>query len=210
MTRSSRPCPRTRGWTVVSHVMPVVLAVGAAPGGAQIVIDSPGAAPWVWLSGYHTPPGDCWAYGTNPESGGVEDGGYFQARRTCGGGDTAFVLWVDIHPNTIVYLQAYMRRANTVQDHWCEFAYKVGHHTAQDYIEDASSWTVVNRFDNDTPGNGNVWLPYDDAFLTGPYDIEVSLGFRYGSLGVASEWCGWDQVLVDDPAAVEDWALYCP
>lgn len=76
--------------------------------------------------------------------------------------------------------------------YWTETAFKLGNHSARDFDETPSTWTLVNKFANPGPfanGSGGVWVWTDRSFSTDA-NSTISVGFKAGSVNSSFPYPG--------------------
>jgi hypothetical protein len=131
------------------------------------------------------------------QSGG-QSGNYLQASRSSQG-SSAKALVYDVPTNTDITISIYMRCPSFGGGYWMESAYRLGNHTAQDFDENSSAWTMIKKFDSygGQNGNGNTWTQYQKEVNTGS-NSQISIGFKLGSSGGGGPTVGWDTLVIDE------------
>ncbi len=85
--------------------------------------------------------------------------------------------------------------------YWTEVAYKLGNYSAQDFDDNPSTWTIINKFDGFGTfpnGNGEVWTTYL-ATLNSQEKSILSIGFKAGSLNGSYPRGYWDNLAICSP-----------
>ncbi len=123
---------------------------------------------------------------------GGQSGHALQATRS-GQGSSARVKVFQLSPSTAYTLSVWIRCPSyTANAWWSECAFKVGAFTAEDFDQNGSTWTIVQKFASDgTNGNGNTWTQYSRPVTTGPTG-QLSVGFKLGSYGGPAPAVLWD------------------
>jgi hypothetical protein len=126
---------------------------------------------------------------------GGQSGNCLQASRSSQG-SSAKVKVYTVPANTNVTMSVYMKCPSFSGTYWAEFAYRFGSYTAQNFDEEPSSWTMVQKFDNDggtswPNGNNNVWTQYTTTFNTGS-NTQISVGYKLGSYSGGGPTVCWD------------------
>lgn len=126
---------------------------------------------------------------------GGQSGNFLEASRSSQG-SSARVRVYTVPANTNVTVSCYMRCPSFGGSYWMELAAKLGNHTAQDFDQNAGTWTMVRKFSNDgTNGNGNAWTLYSTQINTGG-NTQITIGFKLGSSGGGGPTVGWDTLRV--------------
>ena len=163
-------------------------------GGKITVAEDFGSVP-SWTSSFDAPWGGSatWSIVT-PGQGG--SGGALQAARA-GTGSSAKVKVYNITPNQSYTIRIYMRCPSSSDAYWREMHFKLGSHSAQDYDQNAGTWTEVKKFSNTgANGNGNVWTEYTQTFNSGS-NSQISVGFKSGNSSGSGPTCQWDALRIE-------------
>jgi hypothetical protein len=143
-----------------------------------------------WSSSYDA----AWGSAASWTITGGLSGNALQASRA-NSGSSANVAVYAVEPNTDYTISVYMRCPSWSSTYWAEFAFRLGHFTAQDLDGNPSAWSMIQKFSiSGTNGNGNTWQPYAAIFNSGSY-TQVSVGFKLGSTGSAPP-VQWDTLQV--------------
>jgi hypothetical protein len=133
-----------------------------------------------WSSSYDA----AWGNAASWTITGGLSGNALQASRANSGSSGNVAVYA-IEPNTDYIISAYMRCSSWSSTYWAEFAFRLGHFTAQDFDSNPSAWSMIQKFSKSgTNGNGNIWQQYTTTFNSGSY-TQVSVGFKLGSTGSA-------------------------
>jgi hypothetical protein len=149
-----------------------------------------------WSSSYDA--GWGWPATWSIQPGG-ESGNYLEASRTKKG-SSAKVQVCPVPANTDIRISVYMRCPNYTSggDWWMESAFRLGNHTAQDFDENAGSWTLIQKFSNAGPnGNGDTWTYYSADVNTGS-NTEISIGYKLGTGRNLRPSVGWDTFRIEE------------
>lgn len=106
-------------------------------------------------------------------------------------GSSSVVKVYPVAPNTNYTLEIAMYGTRSRQ-YWTETAFKLGTHSARDFDETASTWTLVHKLANPGPypnGSGGVWAWANKSFYT-EASSTVSVGFKAGSLNSSFPYPG--------------------
>ena len=145
-----------------------------------------------WTSGYDAGWGGAatWSSVTGGQSGNC-----LQATRS-NTGSSAKVKVYNITPNSTYTISVYIRCPSSSDSYWRECFYKLGSHTAQDFDQNAGTWTEIKKFSNTgTNGNGDTWVQYSKTFNSGS-NTQISVGFKTGNSGGTSPTIKWDTLRI--------------
>ncbi|MHC4708302.1 MAG: BACON domain-containing protein [Planctomycetota bacterium] len=156
-----------------------------------------------WSSSYDA----AWGNAASWTITGGLSGNALQASRANSGSSGNVAVYA-IEANTNYTISAYMRCSSWSSTYWAEFAFRLGHFTAQDFDSNPSAWSMIQKFSKSgTNGNGNIWQQYTTTFNSGSY-TQVSVGFKLGSTGSAPP-VQWDTLQITAegaPPVAEDFA----
>lgn len=114
-------------------------------------------------------------------------------------GSSARVLNFPVPPNTPCDLSIYMKTGGTYTAcFWAETAYREGTHTAQDFNQNSTAWTMIQKFDGDCgafPNGQTTWTQYqaNNVTFTG---TTISVGLKLGCGDTTSVTANWDSLNV--------------
>jgi hypothetical protein len=122
---------------------------------------------------------------------GGQAGNCLQAQRSNDGSSVKASVYT-ITPNTSYTLTIYIRCPSGTATYWAECAYKLGSFTAQDFDQNGGTWTMIQKFSNDTTnGNGDAWVQYTKPFDSGS-STQVSVAYKLGRSGGTAPAVKWD------------------
>lgn len=118
-----------------------------------------------------------------------------QVSRSSQGSSTKVKVY-SVPQNTNITITLYMKGPSYSGTYWAECGYRLGSYTAENFDQQASSWTLIQKFDNDggtswPNGNGNVWTQYTATVNTGS-NTQISIGYKLGSSGGGGPTIAWD------------------
>lgn len=111
-------------------------------------------------------------------------------------GSSARVRVYPIAPNHAYTASVYMRVTNTTGDFWAETGFRLGSFTANDFDSNPAQWTLIEKFDKTTGGNGNAWIRYAVTFTSGA-STQISVGFKLGKLSGKAPTVLWDTLRIE-------------
>lgn len=142
-----------------------------------------------WTSSWDAPWGELANWNTT--------GGALRATRSSPGSSSKVKVY-SILPNTTYKVQVKMLGL-TGFNYWTEAAYKLGNQNAQDFDENSSTWSYLNKFEgfgSYRNGNRGVWTNYIKYINTATYN-NISIGFKAGLLSPGSYPGGnWDDLSI--------------
>jgi hypothetical protein len=130
---------------------------------------------------------------------GGQSGNALQAQRT-GTGSSAKAKVYTVVANTTYTVSLWIRCPSS-STYWAETAYKLGSNTAQDFDANGGTWTMIQKFSNDTTnGNGDTWTRYSASVSTGS-NTQLTIGFKLGSSSGNGPVVKWDMLRIAPPGA---------
>ena len=128
---------------------------------------------------------------------GGQSGNFLQAARSSQGSSAKAKVYT-VPVNTSITISVYMKCPSyTANEYWMESAFKLGSFTAQDFDENAGTWTMIKKFSKTgTNGNSNTWTKYSATVYTGT-NTQVSMGYKLGSSSGAGPTVGWDTFKIE-------------
>lgn len=129
--------------------------------------------------------------------GGGQSGNFLQASRSSQGSSSKALVYT-VSTNTNYTISIYIKCPSyTGGNYWVETAYKLGSNTAQDFDQNSTTWTQIQKFaDTGTNGNGNTWTQYTATVNSGS-NTQISIGFKHGASGCTGPTVGWDTLRIN-------------
>jgi hypothetical protein len=131
---------------------------------------------------------------------GGQSGNCMQAQRS-GSGSSVKAKVYTVTANTTYTVSIWIRCPSS-SSYWAETAYKLGSNTAQDFDQNAGTWTLIKKFDNaGTNGNGDIWTRYAVSVATGS-STQLTIGYKLGSSPGNGPIVKWDMLRIAPPGAL--------
>ncbi|QQE11321.1 discoidin domain-containing protein [Planctomycetota bacterium] len=112
-------------------------------------------------------------------------------------GSSVKVKVYDIDANTDYTLSVWIKCPSFGGSYWCETAYRLGNYSASDFDANASSWSMVKKFDNGgSNGNSDTLTKYQVTFNSGS-NTKLSIGYKLGSSNGSGPTVMWDTLRVE-------------
>jgi hypothetical protein len=127
---------------------------------------------------------------------GGQSGNCLQASRSNTGSSVKAKVY-NITANANYTISIWIRCPSSASSYWAECAYKLGNFSAQDFDQNAASWTLVKKFTNTGPnGNGDVWTHYSLTFNSGG-NTQISVGYKLGASSGNGPVVKWDTLRIN-------------
>jgi hypothetical protein len=163
-----------------------------APAGSKITITENYSSMPAWSSSFDAAWGGAATWSI--VSGG-QSGNCLQAARSNTGSSTKVKVY-GITANSAYTISVYIRCPSSSSTYWAETAFKLGNFTAQDFDQNAGTWTMLKKFDNvSANGNGDVWTQYSATFNSGSA-TQISVGYKLGSSSGNGPVVKWDTLRI--------------
>jgi hypothetical protein len=132
-----------------------------------------------------------WSIDSNGHSGSC-----LKATRNSGGSSVKAKVYT-IDANTSYTISVYMDCGSSSNSYWYECAYKLGSNSAQDFDQNAGTWTMIQKFSNTgTNGNGGVFTQYSKTFNSGS-NTQITVGYKAGSGSGSVPTIKWDTLRIE-------------